>query len=186
MKTLFVNACVRKESRTLELAKYLLNRLEGEVTQINLQQENIEPLKEETLAKREELLRKQKFEDVSFRYARTFAEADEIVIAAPFWDLSFPALLKIYLENVTVSGITFTYEDGVPKGLCHAKRLFYVTTAGGPIFADFGYSYVKTLAESFYGIKKTICYKAQNLDVDGVDVDTVLMQAREQMKNTLE
>ena len=182
MKRLFINACVREESRTLELAKCLLDRLGGEVTQINLGEENIEPLREESLKKRNELLSGNRFGDEMFSYARTFAAADEIVIAAPFYDLSFPALVKIYLENVTVSGITFTYENGVPKGLCHAKKLYYVTTAGGPVFADFGYSYVKALAENCYGIKETICYKAENLDVDGVDVDAVLKETRREME----
>ena len=40
-----------------------------------------------------------------FRYARQFAEAEEIVIAAPFWDLSFHAKLKIYLGQITISGL---------------------------------------------------------------------------------
>lgn len=44
-----------------------------------------------------------------FKYAHEFANADLIVIAAPFWDLSIPALLKVYIENIAVDGITFEY-----------------------------------------------------------------------------
>lgn len=48
-------------------------------------------------------------------------------------DLSFPARLKIYLENIYVTGIVSKYdENGRPRGLCRAERLYYVTTAGGP------------------------------------------------------
>ena len=115
-------------------------------------------------------------------YARQFAEADAIVIAAPYWDLAFPALLKIYLEAVTVSGVTFCYsEDGTPKSLCKAKKLIYVTTAGGPIFADFGYSYVRTMAEGFFGIEETVCFKAENLDVIGMDTEKILRETEREI-----
>ena len=112
-----------------------------------------------------------------FRYARQFAQADEIVIAAPFWDLSFPAKLKIYLEQITVSGITFKYMGGRPKGLCKAKKLTYVTTSGGPIFDDFGYTYVKALAQKFYGIEKSEAVRAMDLDVDMISADELMEKA---------
>ena len=58
----------------------------------------------------------------------------------------FPALLKQYLEQISVVGITFKYsENGVPVGLCRADRLFYVTTAGGNEVPDiFGFGYPVT------------------------------------------
>lgn len=184
-KILFVNACVRSGSRTLKLAEYLLDRLEGELIRLDLEKEKIAPHDRTLLEKRERLVREGKFGDEMFRYAREFAQADEIVIAAPYWDLSFPALLKIYLEAVTVSGVTFTYEQGIPKGLCRAKRLFYVATAGGPVFADFGFAYVRTLAENFYGIRETVCFQAENLDVYGADVDALLKEAEEKIDSGL-
>ena len=112
-----------------------------------------------------------------FRYAKQFAAADEIVIAAPFWDLSFPAKLKIYLEQIAVAGITFDYIDGRPKGLCKAKKLTYVTTSGGPIFEDFGYAYIKALAQKFYGIPQTEAVRAMNLDVDMISAEDLLQKA---------
>ena len=30
-----------------------------------------------------------------------------IVVAAPFWDLSVPAVLKVYIENISADGVTF-------------------------------------------------------------------------------
>ena len=59
-----------------------------------------------------------------------------------------------------------------------SKKLYYVTTAGGPIFADFGYSYVEALAKNLYGIEETICIKAENMDMDGADVEAILEEAR--------
>ena len=41
-----------------------------------------------------------------FDYANAMAQADMIVIAAPYWDMSFPASLKIFLEAASVVGIT--------------------------------------------------------------------------------
>ena len=177
MSILFINACVRENSRTLVLAKYVMERMIGEVVDVNLNLEEIEPLDRALLEKRERLLEEGMLDDPMFRHAKQFAEADEIVIAAPFWDLSFPAKLKIYFEQITVSGITFRYMNGHPMGLCRAKRLTYVTTSGGPIFDDFGYAYVKTLAKSFYGIKETKAVRAMNLDVDMISAQDVLKKA---------
>ena len=181
MKILFVNACVREYSRTLLLARHLLSRVPAEVTEIRLEEESMEPLTKERLAMRDCLLAEGKWEDPSFCWAHQFADADCIVIAAPYWDFGFPALLKIFLERVTVAGITFFYDGGRPKGLCKAEKLFYVTTAGGPILSDFGFPYVRALAQSLYGIGETICIRAQNLDMDGEDVTAALEQAKQEI-----
>lgn len=177
MSILFINACVRPDSRTLVLARDFMKNLDGPVVEVDLNREPIAPLNRETLALREQLVRDGNRSDPFLRYANQFAQADQIVIAAPFWDLSFPAILKAYLEQITVAGITFEYRDCRPVGLCKAKRLTYVTTSGGPIFEDFGYSYVKSLAKNFYGIPNIKAIRATNLDVDLITADTVLTAA---------
>ena len=177
MSILFINACVRKDSRTLVLAKNVMKDMSGEIIELDLNLENIEPLNRELLEKRDSLLKDGRLDDPMFCYARQFADADEIVIAAPFWDLAFPAKLKIYLEQITVSGITFKYMNGTPIGLCKAKKLTYVTTSGGPIFDDFGYAYVKALAQKFYGIEKTEAVRAMNLDVEMISAEELLQKA---------
>jgi beta-galactosidase GanA len=45
------------------------------------------------------------------------------------------------------------------------------------IFADFGYAYVKTLAQNFYGITNTKAYRAMNLDVQMISADELLSKA---------
>ena len=147
---LYVNACVRKESRTRSLAKKLLARLDMPYEEIRLEDISFPAVTEEYLNTRDQLLSQEAFQDPLFDLARQFSEAETIVIAAPYWDLSFPAMLKQYLEQITVVGITFKYsEKGIPVGLCRAKRLFYVTTAGG-FFApeEYGFGYVKGLAQN--------------------------------------
>ena len=109
-----------------------------------------------------------------FTLARQFAAADEIVIAAPYWDLSFPAVLKQYIEQINVVGITFRYTpEGIPEGLCRASRLTYVMTAGGEFVPEeYGFGYMKALAESFYGIPEVQLIKAVGLDIAGAEEDT--------------
>lgn len=177
MSILFINACVRENSRTLVLAKNVMKDMPGEITELNLSFENIEPLNAELLEKRDRLLKDGKLDDPMLRYAKQFADADEIVIAAPFWDLSFPAKLKIYLEQITIAGITFQYTNGRPTGLCKAEKLTYITTSGGPIFDDFGYTYVKTLAQKFYGIQNTKAVRVMNLDVNMISAQELLEKA---------
>ena len=177
MNILFINACVRKESRTLVLAKDILSKMQGNITEIDLTKENLAPLNRVSLEERERLLASSEMNAPIFEHAKRFAQADEIVIAAPFWDLSFPSILKIYMEQITVAGITFEYRNGQPIGLCKAKRLTYITTAGGEIFCDFGYAYIKALANNFYGIQDTIAYRATNLDVQGISAEDLLQKA---------
>lgn len=177
MNILFINACVRKESRTLVFAKDVLSKMQGSITEIDLTKENLAPLNRISLEERERLLKSGETDAPMLQYAKQFAQADEIVIAAPFWDLSFPSILKIYMEQITIAGITFEYRNGCPKGLCKAKRLIYVTTSGGEIFCDFGYSYIKALANNFYGIQDTISYRATNLDVQGISAEELLQKA---------
>ncbi len=115
---------------------------------------------------------------------RQFAAADTIVIAAPFWDLSFPAMLKQYFEQISAIGITFKYsEEGYPVGLCKAKKLYYVTTAGGMFFPEeYGFGYIRALAENFYGIKECIMFKAIGLDIDGADEEQILLECEKQIR----
>lgn len=186
MKILFINACVRENSRTKRLADHVLSKLDGEVTELRIEDEKLQPLDRDLLAERDRLTEQGAFDDPMFRYARQFAEADEIVIAAPYWELSFPALLRIYIELISATGVTFGYDDsGRSVGLCKAKRLIYVTTAGGPVMADFGFTYVKALAESFYGIPESMCFRAEGLDVDGADVEGMLREAEAQIDRDL-
>ena len=185
---LFVNACARAQSRTLALAHAAAAHLAKEdVVTLNLFEEDLAPLDGDRLTKREALSAAGDFEDEMFRFAKQFRDAEEILIAAPYWDLSFPAVLKCYLEAVCVCGLTFVYgERGIPVSLCSARRLIYVTTAGGFIPKDnFGYDYVRRLCTDFFGVKDTVCIKAEGLDIDGADVPRILAAAAENVKKQL-
>lgn len=174
-KVLYINACVRKESRTDILARELLKRLGFEYEEINIAKAPYSPLSEEKLFRRTELIEKGDYSDPMFDAAKTFAGADLVVIAAPYWDLSFPSALKNYIENIYVTGIVSRYgDDGMPVGMCRAEKLYYVTTAGGPYEPAYSFGYIKEMAEKFFGIKETELIAAEMLDIVGNDAQQIL------------
>jgi len=184
---LFINACVRgSDSRTLELAGHLLERIKEanskdmafQIEEIRLSIESVLPLNYERLLRRNELLEEGQFEDTMFDYANAVAQADMLVFAAPYWNMSFPASLKIFFEAASVEGITYTYaEDGTPIGLCAAQDMYYVTTSGGYIGdCNFGFEYANALCR-LYGVQNTHFVSAEGLDLDGADVQGIIEQA---------
>lgn len=178
---LYINACCRENSRTDELAQCLLGVLDGSIQTVNLYGESISPIDGVLLSKRDGLLREGRTDDEMFTLANQFAAADTIVIAAPYWDLMFPSVLKVYLENITVCGITFRYsEKGIPQSLCKAKNLYYVTTSGGYLGENsIGFGYIKAVAEAFFGIGNVRFFSAEGLDIYGADVEKIMQNAKE-------
>ena len=182
---LYVNACVRKGSRTRRLAEKLLAKLDRPFEEIRLEEIAFPISNEDYLNLRDRLIARGDFQNPLFDFARQFSEAETIVIAAPYWDLSFPAMLKQYLEQITVAGITFKYsEEGIPVSLCRAKRLFYVTTAGGFFVPeDYGFGYVKALAQNYYGIRDVRKMEADGLDICGADVNAIMTSAEDALSS---
>lgn len=179
MATLFVNAAFREGSRTMRLARCYLEGVSGEVREVDLGIAPVCPLDAAGLTRYNEAVAAHGFSDPLFDTAHQFARADEIVIAAPYWNNSVPAALHDYLELACSQGVTFDIEpDGTYVGLCQARRLVLLTTAGGPIpERNFGPAYVESLARDFWHIPEFVCYQAQNLDQQGVDVEAELAVA---------
>ncbi len=183
---LFVNACVKSNSRTNRIATKLLEKLDGDVEELKLSEVRFPDTSEEFLGKRDGCIAENNFEDSYFDLAKQFAKADTIVIAAPYWDLSFPAVLKQYIEHINVLGITFKYTpQGTPIGLCKAQKLYYVMTAGGAyVPEEFGFGYIKALAQNFYGIKDVELIKALGLDIQGNDAEEIVQNCINSFKKT--
>lgn len=182
MTTLFVNACVRgNQSRTLELCREYLAGME-EIVEIDLAKLNLQPFNAELVERRAQMEKTGEFDDAIFDLSKQFAEADDIVIGAPYWDLSFPAALKVYIEHVSVCDITFHYtQDARCEGSCKAKRITYITTSGGFVEgANFGYEYLCGIAKMF-GIPEVRFVAAEGLDIQGIDVRAQMDKARDQM-----
>ena len=91
---LFVDSTVREDSRTRRLAERLVSRLkDGEVRVLHLEDERLRPFDAKTLARRTRAIEAGLWDSPLLSKAAEFAAADQIVVAAPFWDLSFPSLL---------------------------------------------------------------------------------------------
>ena len=170
---LFINACVRgPRSRTLQLVRRFLEMWqqkhpEAVITERDLCRDRLLPQYPEVLEERDTLWSAGKLDDPIFAPAIQFAAAGRIVIAAPFWDLSFPAILKIYLERISVTNITFGYDErGAMKGLCRASKLLLITTRGGRYAGtplEMATPTMKALCV-MYGIPEFQCLDAEGLD----------------------
>ena len=183
MTTLFVDSCAWEQSRTRALCREYLKG-DSAVETVNLFELGIEPFDWTRLTERLALQENEDWGDSMFDLAKQFAAADEVVIGAPYWDLSFPAILKVYVEHITVNGIVFHYREdtGMPEGLCRAKRLVYITTSGGPCSkANYGYEYFCGIARMF-GIPETYFISAEMLDVEGMNVDAIMNEAKEEIR----
>lgn len=180
-KILFVNACIRPEdeSRTMKLARAVLDKLDGEKQELRLTSLGQKPLDAAGLEKRGADSKAKDFSDPVYDCAKQFAACDTVVIAAPYWDYCFPSVLKIYVESLCVGGLTFVYgSDGVPVSYCRAKKLIYVTTSGGYIGEfNYGFQYIKTVMGSFFGLEEFKFFAAEGLDIYGNDPKQIVSDA---------
>lgn len=168
MELLVVDACVRGEisgTRKL-LTAYLKARyplVQPHV--LRLKDEGLLPLQEEDVQKKDALLAAGDYDHPMLRHARLLRDAREIVVAAPYWDWSFPSLLKVYIEHCCAVGLTIAYEGERHYGLCKARRMTYLSTCGGPIEGGhLGEQYLRFMAGVF-GIPEFQAYHIENLDL---------------------
>lgn len=186
MNILVINGCARKESRTWDLTETFLNQVSGkaDIKTVHLEEEKLNYLTGETLGHRDALLKEGRKDDPFFRYAHEFASADIIVIAAPFWDLSLPAMVKVYIENISVDGITFGSGEQGLYGMCKAAHMVYLTTRGG-IYGDndmeIGSKYLSALCQ-MYGVDQFHCVSAEGLDICGLDMEQIMNDAKKDAK----
>ncbi len=116
-----------------------------------------------TLVKEEELtkLTAQEQNDIQqmARLCDQFISASVYILAAPMWSLSFPAVLKDYLDCIIQAEKTITFQQKKPEGLLHdrPRTFLYVQSSGAdipwimkPIFNK-GLNYVEDIMK-FIGI----------------------------------
>ena len=177
-KLVVINSCMREDSRTkviLEAAlEELASRYEIEIIDVNAL--DLPPVTPEILKERTSGYVPQ----TTLSIAGKVASADRIVIAAPFWDMSFPSVLKAFLENLSLYNVTFTDDGTTCKGLCKCRKVLYITTRGMNIptgdTRDQGSSYLKALS-SLWGLGEVITLAAWNLDyLSAEDVSGIVNQ----------
>ena len=189
---LYIDCCIRGEqSRTKKLAEAFLAELGKRenisIERLTLMDEPLIPFSNGFFWQREHLLETGELNHPRFRYAHRFQKAERIVIAAPFWDLSFPALLKVYIENLCVQGITFDCNEANGCfGVCKAEKMLFLTTRGGAMEGramDNGTKYLGDMAK-FFGIASFEVIAADALDMGLEPVETILDRAIARAKET--
>ena len=130
MKLVVINACVRQgESRTLKIAEPVIRALAAryEVVRYDLpEMDGIVPLTPALFAARGA----GEIPAWAAAAAREIAAADRILIAAPFWDMGIPAVLKAFFEQTSLFDVTFTDNGSTCVGLCRSPKVLFVTTRG--------------------------------------------------------
>ena len=181
---LFIDCCVRgKDSRTRKLADAFLEAVDQNkyhVSEVDPEAEGMLPLTGANFARREKLVEEGALDHPRFHYARQFAQADVVVFAAPLWELSFPAILKVYIENVSVKGLTFGCDADGLFGSCRGSRLIFLTTRGERYQnsdLEQGSRYLEAISR-FFGFKGYSCIAADGMDVAGADPRIILADAR--------
>lgn len=186
------NAKPEGQSRTFTISdafveEYKKNHPEDNVVTLDLYEENIQPLSGADLGAafgpKDESSKSHKV----LQYAYQFAQADKYIISAPMWNLSFPAIVKSYIDYVSIVGIAFEYTAQGPVGVLKNKKALHVVTRGGSYsegpFAAFeqGDRYLRTIF-GFFGVVDFTTIAGENLDVHGADVAAIVSQKLEEAK----
>lgn len=188
-KVLFLDACIRdRQSRTKKLCNtyiglFMKAHPEAVLETVTLRRGAVQSHTEDELEERDGYIRQKDFDQPMFDLARQYQSADYIIIGTPYWDLSFAAILKVYIENIMVADLTFRATDHGFVGLCRGKRMIYITTAGGAIGdKNYGYDYMRAIAD-MTGIDETQCIKADMLDIAGYDAEAIMDAAVKEIED---
>ena len=191
MKLLFVDCCISqrgKDSRTLALAKAYIDAFRAaypdwEVERVDVAELDLAPLTPEFLTRRDALALAGQFDGEMFAAARQFQSADSIVVAAPYWDLSYPAQLKTYIEHISANGLCYHYTEQGCQGDCGAENLVYLTSGGDFEGEDsVGVLHWKQLCKMF-GIGTFAYVFAGGLDIDPAKTPELLEKACEKARS---
>ena len=164
-KLVYINACMRAGSRTRRIASAIIGRLQDryEIETIDLRKNQYSPADNNILEDRSNGI----VPAEHVKLARRIAAADRVVIAAPFWDMSFPAALKVFFENMSLFGVTFNTNETECYGLCKAEKVMYITTRGMNIetgdVLEQATPYIKALSH-LWGLGELCVVAACNMD----------------------
>lgn len=191
---LYIKANSKPEgmSRTFQIAdtfieEYKKNNPGDKIVTLDLYKEDIDFLKAEDIAEAFGPKTEDSRKHPVLKYAYQFAEADKYVIAEPMWNLGVPAILKAYVDYISIVGITFHYTEYGAQGLLAGKKAVNIVTRGGDYCSapacdfELGDRYVKTIF-GFFGIIDFTTIFADGLDVQGNDASAIVAKAQAQAK----
>ena len=165
-KLVVIDACIRgEESRTRRIAEPIIETLSQryEIIRYDLTKMDIAPLTPASYAERVA----GNVPAWALEAAKTVAEADRIVVVAPFWDMSFPAVVKVFFEHLSLFDVTFTDNGRTCVGLCKCEKVMYITTRGMNIptgdSREQGTSYLQALSR-LWDLGTVLTVAAWNMD----------------------
>ena len=170
-KLIFIDATMREGSRTRQIARPIVSELgkKYEIETICLNGADFPAVDSRILHDRDSGRVPEEYAEM----ARRIAAADRIVIAAPFWDMSFPSILKVFIENMSLFHITFDSDDTHCYGLCKCEKVLYITTRGMNIRTgdplEQATPYLKALSY-LWGLGELHVISAENMDYSSPDV----------------
>lgn len=166
-KLIVINACVRQaDSRTLRIAEPIIKALAERYDTVRYdlpEMEWLRPLTPALYAERGN----GSIPAWAMEAAKNISEADRILIASPFWDMSFPAALKCFFEQTSLFDVTFTDNGSTCIGLCKAPKVLYITTRGMDIATgdplEQATPYIRAIG-SLWNLGELTTIAAQNMD----------------------
>ena len=81
-------------------------------------------------------------------------QADEYVFGVPMHNFGVPSVLKLWIDQITRVGRTFSYADGTPKGLIIGKKATFIIATGGIYDAQTqmaSFNFVEPYLRSLFG-----------------------------------
>lgn len=81
-------------------------------------------------------------------------QADEYVFGVPMHSFGVPSVLKLWIDQITRVGKTFSYADGKPKGLIIGKKATFIIATGGIYDAQTqmaSFNFVEPYLRSLFG-----------------------------------
>jgi len=188
-KVLYIkaNAKAEGESRTFRISDsfietYKANNPGDEVVELDLYDAGLQFLPKGKMMELRQAVQNQDKNHPVLKFAYDFIEADKYVIAEPIWNLGIPAILKAYIDYVAVGGITFTYTEKGPVGLCKNKKAVNIITRGGdyssqPVESiEMADKYLRNIF-GFMGITDYTTIAADRLDIFTEDTEKLLTDA---------
>jgi FMN-dependent NADH-azoreductase len=81
-------------------------------------------------------------------------QADEYVVGVPMHNFGVPSVLKLWIDQISRVGKTFSYADGKPKGLITGKKATFIIATGGSYDAQTqmaSFNFVEPYLRSVFG-----------------------------------
>ena len=180
-KIFYVDACLRTGSNTKKIADAIIAKLAEryDVETVRLSENVFPVVNNDILNDRANGI----VPDEYVAMAKKLADADRLVIAAPFWDMSFPSALKVFLENMSLFNVTFGSNEKECYGLCKAEKVLYITTRGMNVSTgdalEQATPYIKAIGK-LWGLGELHVISAQNMDYSTEE------QKAEKVRNAIE